>query len=106
MRKKVSERNVLPDTDLFNEYQKLEFLFSENKCIGQFDMFGRRKWIPEFTLEQYLNDLAFSDWNLKGTAISFYNMRDELGLNKEKISADFSTDIFVDFIELCLNCVF
>ena len=61
--------------------------------------------MPEFTLEQYLNDVAFSGWKLKGTAISFYNMRDELGLSKEKISSEFSIDIFIDFIELCLNCV-
>ncbi|MFZ3373887.1 MAG: hypothetical protein WA131_12845 [Desulfitobacteriaceae bacterium] len=105
MRKRISERNVLPGTSLFDEYQKLEFLFSDNQCIGQFNKFGGRI-PPNFTLEQYLNDLAFSDWNLKGTAISFYNMRDELGLSKEKINAEFNTDIFIDFIELCLNCVF
>lgn len=105
MRKKISERNVLPGTDLFNEYQKLEYLFSGNQCIGEYNTFGERI-LPQFTLEQYMNDLAFSDWNLKGTAISFNNMRDELGLSKEKVSAEFSTDIFVDFIELCLNCVF
>lgn len=105
MRKRISERNVLPGTSLFTEYQKLEFLFSENQCIGQFNNFGGSIQ-PKFTLEQYLNDLAFSGWNLKGTAISFYNLRDELGLSKEKINAEFNTDIFVDFIELCLNCVF
>lgn len=104
MRKRISERNILPNDDLFNEYQKLEFLFSGNKCIGEFNQFGRRNK-PQFTLEQYLNDLSFSNWNLKGTAISFYNMRDELGLNKEKISANFSTDTFIDFIELLLNSV-
>lgn len=105
MRQRISERNILPNTELFDEYQKLEFMFSENKCIGQFNKFGK-SLIPQFTLEQYLNDLAFSDWNLKGTAISFYNMRDELGLNKEKISADFSADLLINFIELCLNCIF
>lgn len=104
MRQRISERTILPDTQLFDEYQKLEFMFSENKCIGQFNAFGKNL-TPKFTLEQYLNDLAFSDWNLKGTAISFYNMRYELGLNKEKISTDFNTDLFIDFIELCLNCV-
>lgn len=104
MRKRISERNVLPDTDLLDEYQKLEFLFSGNKCIGEINYWHSRN-IPQFTLEQYLNDLAFNNWSLKGTAISFYNMRDELGLNKERISVDFSTDIFVDFIELLLNCV-
>lgn len=105
MRKRISERNVLSNTGLFDEYKKLEFLFSEKKCIGEINQWGRRS-IPQFTLEQYLNDLAFSDWNLKGTAISFINMRDELGLNKEKISKEFNIDLFVDFIELCLNCVF
>lgn len=52
MRKRISERNVLPGTDWFDEYQKLEFLFSGNKCIGQFNQFGR-SMIPKFTLEQY-----------------------------------------------------
>lgn len=104
MRKRISERNILPGTDSFNEYQKLEFMFSENKCIGKYQW--SRSSMPQFTLEQYLNDLAFSDWNLRGTAISFYNMRNELGLSKEKISEEFCTDIFVDFIELCLNCTF
>lgn len=106
MRKRISERNVLPGTDLFDEYRKLEFLFSGNNCIGEFDQWGRRSMMPQFTLEQYFNDLAFSDWDLRGTAISFYNMRDELGLSKERISSEFSTDLFIDFIELCLNCVF
>ena len=105
MRRPISKRNILPDTNLFDEYQKIEFLFSENKCIGTFNQFGR-VLSPEFTLEQYLNDLAFSDWNLRGTAISFYNMRDELNLNKDKISKGFTVDIFIDFIELCLNCIY
>jgi len=105
MRKRISERNVLPGTDLSDEYKKLEFLFSSKICIGEFNQWGT-SLMPEFTLEQYLNDFAFSDWNLKGTAISFHNLRDELGLSKEKISTEFSTDIFIDFIELCLNCVF
>ena len=105
MRKKISEKNALPRNDLFNEYQKLEFLFSENKCIGNLNQWGSRL-SPNYTLEQYLNDLAFSGWNLKGTAISFYNMRNELGLSKETIGEEFATDIFIDFIELCLNCVY
>lgn len=58
-------------------------LFSGNYCIGKYNHFGR-PLTPQYTLEQYLNDLAFSDWNLRGTAISFYNMLEELGLNKEK----------------------
>lgn len=104
MRKKISERNILPGDDWFDEYKKLEFLFSSNKCVGEFNQF-HRPIPPNFTLEQYLNDLAFNDWNLKGTAISFYNMRDELGLSQENICKEFDTDIFIDFIELCLNCV-
>lgn len=105
MRKRISERNILPNFELLPEYIKIEYLFSENKCVGTYNRFGR-VLEPEFTFEQYLNDLAFTGWNLRGTAISFYNMRDELNLNKEKIVKDFTSDIFIDFIELCLNCMY
>jgi len=104
MIKRISERNVLHGTSLFTEYQKIEYLFSENRCIGRFNKFGAP--LPsKFTLEQYLNDFAFSGWHLRGTAISFYNLRDELGLSKEKIREEFNNDIFVDFMQLCLNSV-
>jgi hypothetical protein len=105
MRKRISEKNVLPGRDFLKEYMKIEFLFSENKCIGGFDAFSRRK-SPQFTLEQYLNDIAFSDWKLKGTSISLYNMREELELGKEAILKDFNLDVFIDFIEFCMNCVY
>lgn len=105
MRRPISKKNILPDTSLFDEYQKIEYLFSENKCIGTFNQFGRSLSL-EFTLEQYLNDLVFSNWKLRGTAISFYNMRDERNLNKDRITKDFTIEIFIDFIELCLNSIY
>lgn len=105
MRKRISEKNILPNDNMYEEYVKLEGLFSIDKCIGKFNHFGQ-KMAPEFTLQQYLNDLEFTNWNLKGTSISLYNMREELGLSKEKINTEFNNDIFIDFIEFCLNCLY
>ena len=104
MRAKISEKNIFPDFDLFEEYQKIEYLLSEANAIGTYNQFGKRI-NPRFTMEQYINDLYFTNWNLRGTFISIEEMRMGLGIEKKRFSKEnISTDLVLDFIQYAANC--
>lgn len=104
MRKKISEKNIYPQFDLFNEYEKIEFLLSENKVIGQLDRWGGRK-MPVLTMEDYINQVVFSDWNLRGTFLSINEMREGLEIDKnELLSPDINEEKILDFLQYAINC--
>lgn len=103
MRKRISESNIFPQFSLYDEYLKIEYLISENKVIGTFNQFGKRI-PPQYTLEQYINELYFSGWNLRGTFLSITEMRTGLGISKESITKEsISEDVFLDFIQYVAN---
>lgn len=106
MRRKISEKNVFPNFDLFSEYRKIENLLSEAQLIGTYNQFGKRI-SPDFTLEEYINDLFFMNWNLRGTFISIWEMRKELGIEKEQFNEKaIGVDLVLDFIQYAANCNF
>lgn len=103
MRKKISEANRFPQFDLYTEYQKIEYLISKKQIIGVYDDFGRRT-IPRFTLEQYVDNLYFNDWNLRGTFFSVLEMRIGLGIDEKMLSAKpINENIVLDFIQYAAN---
>lgn len=103
MRKRISESNIFPQFDLYTEYQKIEYMISQKQVIGVYDDFGRRT-MPRFTFEQYVNDLYFNDWNLRGTFFSISEMREGLGIEGEKFSAKTVNESMVlDFIQYAAN---
>lgn len=103
MRKRISELNIFPQFDLFDEYLKIECLISENKIIGTYNQFGKRL-APQYTLEQYVNDLYFSSWNLRGTFLTIAEMRSGLGISKESITKKSITEnLVLDFIQYVVN---
>lgn len=106
MRKKISEKNIFPDFDLYDEYAKIEFLISENRVIGTVDDWGSRQ-MALLTLEEYIDRLVFSSWNLRGTFLSIAEMRDGLGIDKsEFMSNGLTEDQVLDFLQYALNCAF
>ena len=103
MRKRISESNIFPQFDLFTEYQKIESLISERQIIGEINQFGRNL-IPQFTIEDYIGQLYFSDWNLRGTFVSIEDMRQGLGIKKENFNAEIiSQDMVLDFLQYAAN---
>jgi hypothetical protein len=106
MREKISEKNKFPNFDLFEEYRKIEYLLSEAHTIGTYNQF-RKRMTPRFTMEEYINELCFTSWNLRGTFISIEEMRAGLGIEKARFDKKtINTDLVLDFIQYAVNCNF
>lgn len=104
MRRRISESNTFPQFDLFSEYQKIEYLLSEKAVIGDYGNLGYRR-PPQFSLEQYVNDLYFLNWNLRGTFLSISEMRDGLGIAKSSFSRkNIIEEKVLNFIQYAANC--
>jgi len=106
MRKKISESNEFPNFDLFVEYQKIESLLSEQKIIGTFNRFGNRL-PPSYTIEEYIDQLYFNNWNLRGTFISISEMRHGLDITKDSLNVKpVVEEKMLDFLQYVINCLF
>lgn len=104
MTRRISDRSNNPIQDYFEEYKKIEYLFSEVKCIGTFNRYGRRM-DPMYTLEEYLSELQFYDWNLRGRCITLQELRNSLGITQDCMNNQFSTDRLLDYLQFILNCM-
>ena len=106
MRQRISEKNVFPAFDLYEEYQKLEAVFSNWRTIGTYDRWGKRI-APMYTFEDYIDNLQFESWNLRGTFITLQEMRAQLGIAKNNFKKGSVTENqLLDFIQFILNCWF
>ena len=105
LRKRISDSNKQPVKNYFDEYCRIESMFTDVKSIGNYDQFGHRK-MPYFTLADYLNELQFNNWNLRGRYISLEDMRLGLKITKEDMETNFSNGKFLDFLQFILNCTF
>lgn len=106
MRQRISERNMFPAFDLFDEYQKLEAIFSNWHTMGTYDKWGTRK-PPLYTFEAYIRDLQFDNWNLRGTFISLQEMRQKLNIAPDNFTKkNITEDQLLDFVQFLLNCWF
>lgn len=104
MRKKISEKNIFPQFNLYDEYAKIESLLSEQKVIGQLNRWGAHL-LPTLTVEEYVNQVVFSDWNLRGTFLSIHEMREGLGIEtSEFYSEEISEQKVLDFLQYAINC--
>ena len=106
MRKRISEQNIFPNFELYDEYRKIDMLLSEKKCIGKYNMWG--KIIDDcYTLEEYIEQEGFNDWNLRGTFVSIGEMRQKLGIETNSISKDnINEDKVLDFLQYAINVVY
>lgn len=106
MRQRISEKNIFPSFDLFEEYQKLEEIFSNRRTIGTYDRWGDRR-PPLYTFEEYIRDLQFENWNLRGTFINLQEMRQKLNIAPENFSKrNITENQLLDYIQFLLNCWF
>ena len=106
MRQRISQKNIFPSFDLFEEYQKLEAIFSNWRTIGTYDRWGNRK-PPLYTFEEYIQDLQFESWNLRGTFINLQEMRLKLNISPENFTKRNITEgQLLDYIQFLLNCWF
>lgn len=106
MRQRISEKNVFPAFDLYEEYQKLEAIFSNWPTIGFYDRWGKRM-TPVWTFEDYINNIQFESWNLRGTFITLQEMRTKLGIAKNNFKKGKVTENqLLDFVQFILNCWF
>lgn len=105
MRKRISEQNIFPDFNLYEEYQKIEELLSEKKVAGTISRY--RKIIHHyFTLEEHIQHLCFNDWNLRGTFFTIQEMRKGLGIEKGFVDSDnIDQNRILDFLQYAMNCV-
>lgn len=103
MRKRISESNIFPKFDLFEEYRKIEYLISEKQVVGTYNQFNKRL-PPKFTLEEYVNQLYFTNWGLRGTFLSTDEMRAGLGIAKERFDEDsINENMVLDFCQYVAN---
>lgn len=113
--KKISEQNIFPNFDLYDEYAKIEHLISEKPVIGTFNPFAENfsflistsKINPTHTIEQYVNDNDFFDWGIIGTFTAIDNMRKGLGIHKEQFNREVITpELVLNFLQYAVNCIF
>lgn len=103
MRKRISESNLFPVFNLFEEYRKIEMMISEATVVGTYNQFGK-PLIPAYTLEQYIDDLYFRGWNLRGTFVSIADMRNGLGIEKAVFAGkSISEERVLDFLQYAAN---
>ena len=84
MRKRISESNIFPKFDLFDEYLKIEYFISENRVIGIYDPCGFPK-DPCWTIEEFVDSFGFLEWKLRGTFLSIAEMRYGWELTKKHL---------------------
>lgn len=106
MRKRISERNILPNFDLHAEYQKIEDLLSRRYTVSEVKSGSRRYYSdPSLSMED-LVATDFLGWELRGTFITLEEMREELGIARHVFyQNNFSEEVFLDFIQYTANCV-
>ena len=102
MRKRISERNIFPNFNLYEEYRKIEYLLSETKCVGREDAFGMR-YNPQYSIEEYVNNYHFNEWHLRGTFTSIAEMRRGFNIDNKSISDNPNEDIILDYLQYILN---
>jgi len=109
---KISERNIFPNFNLYNEYMKLEHLISEKLIIGEHTPFMAAlaslggSVEPVYTIEQCVEEYNFFGWEIKGTFTSISDMRRGLNIEKERFNeSDISDELVLDFIQYAMNCV-
>ena len=106
MRQRISEENIFPSFDLFEEYQKLEAIFSNWRTIGTYDKWGNqtRRFI---LIQEYIRDIQFENWNLRGTFVNLQEMRTKLNIASENFSKkQINEGQLLDFIQFLLDCWF
>lgn len=105
MRTRISESNIFPEFDLYDEYCKIEYLISERSVIGQYNKSGKRI-PPQFTLETYVEELYFSNCKLRGSFLSLIEMREKLGVAKSVFSqGSVSESLILDFCQYAANII-
>lgn len=103
MRRRISESNIFPTFNLFEEYRKIEYLISENQIIGTYNQFGK-PLCSQFTIEAYVNQLYFTNWNLRGSFLSTDEMRAGLGIAKGNFNKQgISENMVLDFCQYAAN---
>lgn len=105
MRVRISQSNIFPQFDLFQEYKKIEYLISEKPIVGEYNQFGKPV-PPRFTLETYVDQLYFSNWELRGTFLSVDEMREQLGIAKSTLSREnVNENLILDFCQYAANII-
>lgn len=104
MRLRITDKNMFPQFSLYEEYEKLEAIFSSWITIGTYTSWGETM-APKYTFEVYMRDVQFNSWNLRGTFINLMEMRHKLNIAAEDFSKKGITEgQLLDFIQFLLNC--
>lgn len=102
--RRISEKNKFPHFDLTYEYQKIEAYISEEPMFRVKGL-GRAPAVL-FTVEDYVNQFCFKDWNLRGTFFSVREMRRGLQIEKRAKNKLTNDEEFVlDFLQYAINIV-
>jgi len=104
MRQKITDKNIFPCFDLYEEYEKLEAVFSNWSTIGTYNRWGERM-APAYSFEAYLRDLQFNSWNLRGTFVNLAEMRHKLNIAPDDFTKrGITEEQLLDYVQFLLNC--
>lgn len=105
MRTRISESNIFPRFDLYDEYCKIEYLISGKPVMGLRSRSGKHLPI-QITLETYVEQHCFNNWNLRGTFLSLAEMREQLGIAKSVFSRESVNErLILDFCQYAANII-
>ena len=105
MRKRISDANVFLNFDMYKEWQKIETLFISTPVINERLPSYACMRPRQYSIERYLDDICFSEWHLRGTALSTDELRKQLGISKENfVPGEVTRDQMLDYLQYVYNC--
>ena len=96
--KRITEQNRFHNTNLYQEYAKIEYMLSGYKVIcksGITGLYPENK--AELTIENFV-DVHFLNWHLRGTLLNVHEMRYVLGISREKLNDDITEEQLPQFL--------
>ena len=101
MRQKISEKNNERKIDFKAEYLRLE------KCISGTALIIQDNPTKHFSIEEYIQQKCFNDWDLRHTFINIRELREEYGIDRNLLnSVNYIPEYaFLDYIQFVANCV-
>lgn len=105
MRETIRNKALNSPINIIEEYQRIDFLFSQNSPIGGFNQWGSRVY-EVGTIEQYIDNLLFIRWEYRDRFINITDYRRALHIDRDMLSKKIDNETFLTYIEYVLNMIY
>ncbi len=96
--KRISEKNIFPSLELYDEYSKIDKMLRVNRLVEDYNYC--------YTVEEYIDEYCFKNWELRGTFFSISEMRKALGISVEELEKEtMSPDKVLEYLQYAINII-